>query len=153
MYKGPFRFLGANILLSMYNKPDSNYSAMDMFKITESVNKPIFFLPFEKEFIFDILFGRIKLLFILDLDDYMKVFSTVGYKAEWGSTKETTQAKEIINKRVSGMLVHKNRGIKIKVDEANDIWVFNGSLLKIFFEQIYPSYTAYSTRYYLEQKE
>jgi len=22
---------------------------------------------------------------------------------------------------------------------------------KIFFEQIYPSYTAYSTRYYLEQ--
>lgn len=32
------------------------------------------------------------------------------------------------------MLVHKNRGIKIKLDEANDIWVFNGSLLKIFFE-------------------
>lgn len=153
MYKGPFRFMGAKILQSMYNKPDGNYAAMDMFKITESVNKPIFFLPFEKEFIFDILFGRIKLLFILDLDDYMKVFSKVGYKAEWGTTKETTKAKEIINKRMSGMLVYKNRGIKIKVDDDNDIWLFNGNLLKIFFEQIYPSYTAYSTRYYLEQKE
>jgi len=153
MYKGPFRFLGAKILQSMYNKPDGNYAAVDMFKITESVNKPIFFLPFEKEFIFDILFGRIKLLFILDLDDYMKVFSRFGHKAEWGSTKETIKAKEIINKRMSGMLVYKNRGIKIKVNDSNDLWLFNGSLLKIFFEQIYPSYTAYSTRYYLEQKE
>lgn len=153
MYKGPFRFLGGKILQTMYNKPNGNSVAMDMFKITESINKPIFFLPFEKEFIFDILFGRIKLLFILDLDDYMQLYSKFGYKAEWGSTKETTKAKEIINKRMKGMLVYKNRGIKIKVDGSNDIWLFNGSLLKIFFEQIYPSYTAYSTRYYLEQME
>jgi len=116
--------------------------AVDMFKVTESVNKPIFFLPFEKEFIFDILFGRIKLLFIVDLDEYMQLYSKFGYKAEWGSTKETAKARDIINKRVGGMLVYKNRGIKIKVDDSSDIWLFNGSLLKIFFEQIYPPYTA-----------
>ncbi len=153
MYKGPFRVLGGRILQTMYNKPNGNYLPIDIFKITESINKPIFFLPFEKDFIFDILFGRIKLLFILDLDAYMELYSKFGYKAEWGNSKETTKAMEIVNKKVSGMLVYKNRGIKIKVDDSNDMWLFNGSLLKIFFEQIYPSYIAYSTRYYLEKME
>lgn len=83
----------------------------------------------------------------------MKLYEQYGYKAEWGTTKETTKASETINKRMKGLLVYKNRGIKIKVDDSNDMWLFNGSFLKIFFDQIYPSYTAYSTRYYLEQME
>lgn len=153
MYKGPFRFLGGRILQATYGKETGNYIPVDMLRIIESINKPIFFLPFEKEFIFDILFGRIKLLFILDLDDYMKLYEQYGYKAEWGTTKETTKASETINKKMKGLLVYKNRGIKIKVDDSNDMWLFNGSFLKIFFDQIYPSYTAYSTRYYLEQME
>ncbi len=51
------------------------------------------------------------------------------------------------------MLVYNNRGINIKIDDASDMWLFNGSLLKIFFEQIYPPYIAYFTRYYLKPKE
>lgn len=149
MFKGPFRFLGGKILNTMYGKAEGKFIAMDMARIVDSINTPIFFLPFEKEFIFDILFGRIKLLFILDLDDYIKVFELHGYKAEWATRKETTRAAETINKIMKGLIVRNNQGIKIKVDDSSDIWLFAGSVLKIFFNHIYPKYQAYTTRYHL----
>lgn len=145
MYKGPFRFMGRNILQNLGKHYTENYIEIDLLGVIEALNKPIFFLPFEKEFIFDILFGRVKILFLLDLDSYLNLYKAYGFKAEFASRKETMKAIESGSK---GLFMIKNRGIKITNETEEVMWLAHGTFLRIFFEQMYPSYIAYSCKYY-----
>lgn len=148
IYKGEKRFVG-HLLLKAIGEQDenSNYVIVDVMSIIESLNKPLFFLPFSPDFIFDLIFNRTKMYFMLVLDKYMELYSEFDLKAEWASRKETAKANEIA--KGYDIFKLKNRGIKIKTGAEEDIWLSNGILTRIFFEHVYPSYTAYSTHYYL----
>lgn len=149
IYKGEKRFGGHLVLKAICEQKEKpNYIIVDALSIIDSLNKPLFFLPFSPDFIFDIIFSRIKMHFMLDLDSYMELYSHYGFKAEWASRKETTKAKELA--KGYDILEYNHRGIKIKIDGDKDMWLSTGTLTRIFFEHIYPSYTAYSTKYYIE---
>ena len=150
IYKGEKRFSGHLILKAIAEdakKP--NYIIVDMLSVFKSLNKPIFFLPFNPDFIFDIIFSRTKMFFMLDLDGFIELHKEYGFVAEWADRKETARASDIAHSHDIFKL--KNRGIKIKADTGGkgDIWLSHGTLMRIFFEQTCPSYMAYSTHYYL----
>ncbi|MBP6236681.1 MAG: hypothetical protein KA270_06870 [Saprospiraceae bacterium] len=150
IYKGKKRFGGHLILKAICDQKEKpNYIIIDALSIIDSLNKPLFFLPFSPDFIFDIIFSRIKMYFMLDLDSYMELYSHYGFNAEWASRKETTKEKELA--KGYDILEHNHRGIKIKIDGDKDMWLSTGTLTRIFFEHINPSYTAYSTKYYIEK--
>ncbi len=150
LYKGYFRNIGSIVLKTLAEQSTTEYILVDFLSVVESLNKPLFTLPFEKEFIFDILFGRIKLYFLVDITAYMKIYSEYGMKAEWGSRKETMRAKEL--HKQEGMFVMNNRGVKITMESVNEeMWLFYGTFHRMIFEQIYPSYTAYSSLYHFEE--
>ncbi len=154
IYKGEHRFRGHLILkliCEQSNKP--NYIIVDVLNILKSLNKPIFFLPFSKDFIFDLIFSRTKMYFMLDLDGYMELYDEFDLSAEWASKKETAKTAEVFKNHDIFKL--NNRGIRIKPKENqdNDIWLSYGTITRIFFEHVYPSYMAYSTHYSLGQNE
>ncbi len=152
IFKGEKRFGGPIILKAIAEESKRpNYVIVDILSVFESLNKPIFFLPFTPDFIFDLIFSRTKMYFMLDLDGYIELFKDYGFTAEWANKKETAKTVGIAHD--SGIFKLNNRGIKIKSknDEEGDIWLSHGTLTRIFFEQIYPSYMAYSTNYYLQK--
>ncbi len=149
LYKGPLKFIGPSILDSIGQHSGNNFIIMDFLHVIRSLNKPLLFLPFSKDFLFDILFGRTKLFFMLNIDQYLMLFSNYGLKAEWLSRKETM--KIVDNQKNSGLFIYKNRGIKITDEATKKIMYLNvGIFSKMYFEHIYPSYTAYTCRYLLE---
>lgn len=150
IYKGEKRFGGHLILKTISEQANrSNYIIIDSLRVLESLSKPIFFLPFSPDFIFDLIFGRVKMYMMLDLDGYIELFNKYDLTAEWASRKETARTKKLA--KGYDIFEINNRGIKIrsKTDDSVDIWMSNGTLNRIFFEHVYPSYMAYSTLYYL----
>ena len=151
IYKGDKRFAGHLILKSIGEKDGKqNYVIVDVLSIMDSLNKPLFFLPFSPDFIFDLIFSRTKMYFMLDLDKYMELYPQFDLKAEWATTKETAKAFELA--KGYDLFKLNNRGIKITLNDDQDIWLSPGTLTRIFFEHVYPSYMAYTTHYYIENK-
>jgi hypothetical protein len=151
IYKGEKRFAGHLILKTIGEKDGKqNYVIVDALSIMDSLNKPLFFLPFSPDFLFDLIFSRIKMYFMLDLDKYMELYNQFDLKAEWATKKETAKAIELGKGYDLFKLNH--RGIKIKLNDDQDIWLSHGTLTRIFFEHVYPSYMAYTTHYYIENK-
>lgn len=150
IYKGEKRFDGHLVLKAIAEEAKRpNYIMIDMLSVFKSLNQPIFFLPFSVDFIFDIIFSRTKIFLMLDLDGYIELYKNYGFVAEWASRKETSKVSEIVH----GHDIFKlnNRGIRIKVDGGeSEMWLSHGTLTRIFFEQIYPSYMAYSANYHLK---
>ena len=144
IYKGAFRFLGEEILKGLAEQKTKNYIIQDIRGVLNSLNRPLFFMPFPKEFIFDILFGRVNFLMLLDLDAFMELFNKLGYKAEWATRKETMKAVESYSKDIFKL---DNKGIKITIDNSHEMWLTPGTLSRVFFEFINPAYIAYSTKY------
>ncbi len=153
IYKGEKRFGGHLILKAICEQDNKlNYVIVDILRVLESLNKPIFFLPFSPDFIFDLIFGRIKMYFMLDLDGYIELYKQYDLTAQWASKKETAKMNEFA--KDYDIFKHKDRGIKIISSRYTnvDMWLSYGTLTRIFFEHNYPSYTAYTTHYYLNQK-
>ena len=143
LFKGEKRFAGDSLLQGIAEqKKIENYFLMDVMNTLNSLNKPIFFLPFSPAFIFDILFGRVKMLFMLDLDKFISLHHQFGIRAEWASKKETHKVKE--QGKGYDIFEFKNRGIKIESEsKESTTWIGFGTLTRIFFEHIPPSYMAY----------
>jgi hypothetical protein len=151
IYKGHIDFIGHTILDQIGKELGRNYFIVDMRSIVQSLNKPIFTLPFEKQFIFDILFGRVSLLFMVDIDAYIKLAAEMGFVLEWASARETIGVKTA-NKNAE-IFVFNNKGISVRrADQPAEqkTWLSYGVFLKMMFEQIYPSYTIYGFNYLLE---
>ena len=150
IYKGEKRFIGSRLLTTIAEQAGSDkYIIIDVLKTIGSLNKPIFFLPFSPDFIFDILFSRIKIYYMLEIQSFLELYSKFGFKAKWASTIETAKAQTLA--KDYGIFTYKNRGIKITSQEKDELegwWLSHGSFLRIFFEHIYPSYVAYATHYY-----
>jgi hypothetical protein len=153
--KGPFRDGGPTLLKSIAEQKGFRYVIINYLQVMESLNRPIVNLPFTTDFIFDILFGRVMVLMMLDLDAYIALAYEVGLKAEWASRKETAKMKD----RGAGksIFLHDNQAIRVTIDAPPDalpmdmpVYVTGGMLTKIFFDFIMPSYTLYSYWYYFE---
>jgi hypothetical protein len=156
IYKGPFRHEGARLLKIMAQQSGARHIVIDYMQVLESLNKPIMNLPFTSDFIFDVLFGRIDIFMMLDLDKYMELAGKVGLHAEWATRKETARVKDEMGQK--GLFLQDNQAIRITfqtppeldVPKDMEIWFSGGVLSKIFFEHIMPSYTLYSYWYYFE---
>ncbi|HWB95004.1 MAG TPA: hypothetical protein VG605_24280 [Puia sp.] len=153
--KGPFRDGGPILLKSIAEQKGFRYIIINYLQVLESLNRPIVNLPFTTDFIFDILFGRVIVLMMLDLDAYIALASEVGLRAEWASRKETAKMKD----RGAGksIFLNDNQAIRVTVNLPSDtlpedmtIYISAGMLTKIFFDFIMPSYTLYSYWYYFE---
>lgn len=148
MYKDHFRFIGPKILKSLGEANSENFMTFNYLNVINSLNRPLFYLPFESEFIFDLLFGRATLHFMLDLDKFLMLYERYGLKAEWGSRKESHKARELIGK---SMFLRENKGIKIMQEDTKEaIWLADGTFLKMFFDAVQPAYIAYSANYNFE---
>ncbi|EDM38891.1 hypothetical protein PBAL39_22500 [Pedobacter sp. BAL39] len=152
LYEGPFRRLGPLLLKSMGDQHGGNYIIVDFLSIIKSLHKPLFFLPFPRVFLFDIIFGRVKLFFMLEIEKYLKLFEAFEMQAEWLSKKETMKVVE--GEKDHGVFIYQNRAIRIKHKGTNlESIVSTGLFGKMFFEHILPSYTAYTQSYFLDKND
>ncbi len=152
LYHGPLRFAGPGILESIAKYKKFNYILVNFLHIVKSLNKPLFFLPFPQEFIYDILFRRVDLYFMLDLDSFLKLFSEFNMTAKWVSRKETM--KIVKENKGREIFVHKNQCISVTHNVSKkSMYLSIGILNKIYFEHIYPSYAAYTILYYFSEVE
>lgn len=155
IYKGEMRFGGPELLKAIAKTNNKqNIIIIDILNIIKSLNKPIFFLPFTLDFIFDLIFSRIKMYFMLDLDNYIELYKEFDLVAEWGTRKETAKMNDF--GKGFDILKVNNRGIKIKYVNQNkteEVWLSVGTVYRIIFEQIYPSYMAYSAHYSIGMTE
>lgn len=113
----------------------------DFVSIIHQIQKPLFFRPFKKDFIFDILFNRVKIYFALSLDALIEFYNDYGVKAEWASEKATMQLKQQ-QKNMNTFELNK-RGIIITPPNGEQIWLGKGTIAKIIYEHYLPSYMIY----------
>jgi hypothetical protein len=148
IYKGPFRFIGAKLLKAVGGIHSENCILINYLTVLQSLNKPFFTLPFEREHVFDILFGRMTLYFLLDLDAFIALAPKVGMNARWATVKETNKAKPKMRK---GLFIYKGSGIMLAMKEDVDfkepMFLAVGSIHKIIYEHIDPAYVMYSFHY------
>jgi hypothetical protein len=147
MYKGPMKLLGPGILKGLAKQAEFTYVLANYKTVIRSLNRPIFSLPFSPELIYDILFDRVDLIFMINLDGYISLFKHFGLSAKWVSRKET--AKILEQNKEAQIFVHQNRCICIEDEKkTKTMYLSLGILQRMFFEFILPSYTAYMTLYY-----
>lgn len=154
IYKGEMRLVGPELLKSIAKSNNKqNIIIIDILNIIKSLNKPIFFLPFTPDFIFDLIFSRIKMYFMLDLDSYIELYKEFDLVAEWATRKETAKTNDF--GKGFDILKVNNRAIKIKFVNQDEVgaWLSVGTVYRIIFEQIYPSYMAYSAHYLTDMKK
>jgi hypothetical protein len=152
LYKGSFRHLGPFILKSLGDHHGGKYIIVDFISIIKSLHRPLLFLPFPKDFLFDILFGRIKLFFMLEIEPYMQLFEAFDMKAEWLSKKETMKAVE--GRKDHGAFIFNHQAIQVTDNKTQqDSVIATGLFGKMFFEHILPSYTAYTQAYFLQKED
>ncbi|MBS1666321.1 MAG: hypothetical protein JST58_02995 [Bacteroidetes bacterium] len=148
MYKGPMKLMGPGILKGIAKQGEFTYILANYRSIVRSLNRPVFSLPFSHELVYDILFDRVDLIFMIDLDSYLKLFEMFELTARWLSRKET--AKVLEEHKGSQIFVYEHQCICIEDKEkTTTMYLSIGMLQKIYFEFILPSYTAYSSLYYL----
>jgi len=147
MYKGPMKIMGAGILKGIAKQGEFTYVLANYRSVVRSLNRPVFSLPFSHELVYDILFDRTDLVFMIDLDNYLKFFEIFELTARWLSRKET--AKVLGQNKNNQIFVHEHRCICIEDKEkTKTMYISIGMLQKMYFEFILPSYTAYSNLYY-----
>jgi len=149
LYKGPMKLIGPRILMGIATHGNFAYVLANYRSVIRSLNRPIFSLPFSPELIYDILFDRVDLIFMIDLDGYIRIFDHFGLTARWQSRKET--AKLLEQHKGEQIFVHKHRCICIEDKEkTKTMYLSLGILQRMYFEFILPSYTAYITLYYFD---
>lgn len=101
----------------------------------KALGTPLFFWPFSKELIMDILMGRTLMLLMLDVDKFMEL---VGDTCQFASRKETAKATEMFKSKM--LCIFDNQAIKY----GENAFLCQGTIAKILFNQITPSYMAYA---------
>ena len=136
MYRGEKRYLGAELLKTLMQKQfEKNYPVFDyMGSFLAPAIEPIFLKPFDKQIIFDIAFGRIKVFLSLHFDKLFDVFASRGIHAKWLSRSETAKLK----KSGHDVLSLHNQAIAIK-SRSLDLVLGDIFLGDILYNNVYPS--------------
>ena len=144
LYKGEKRFLGKYILKQIAKTQDIKYPIIiDARSAMQSLDCPLFFLPFSKELIMDIVMGRVIMLLMLDINNFMKLYERFGCKSTWVSRKETMKIKESLQNNT--LFVCDNKSISITNIHRITMILDSGTFCKILFDHIRPMYIAYSS--------
>nr|WP_294991441.1 hypothetical protein [uncultured Sediminibacterium sp.] len=151
IYNGPLKFVGPKILESIAKQHNSRHVIVNYRHVIRSLHRPIFSLPISPDLVYDILFGRVNVYFMIELDAYFKLFPEYGLKARWLSRKETAKLNDQ-HKNIE-LFIQDHHGILISDEgESLTMYLTVGMLGKMYFELIYPSYTAYSCLYHFHDK-
>lgn len=75
------------------------------------ISEPIFIKPLKDEYKFDIVFGRVRVMIVINFDKLFNAFKDFGVIAKWLSKSETHKYKETIS---SGLLIIDNKAIGLK---------------------------------------
>lgn len=131
-YRGDMRNVGKNILETIGGE---NVVIIDYLSVVNSLNKPIYFMNVSIPLLFDIVFSRVKVFMMLDLNKFIDLLNFFEIKSSWGTKKETA---EIRKSKGNGIVCRDNKGIKMIVNET-EIWLSYSLLTRMFFENQTPS--------------
>lgn len=147
LYKGEKRAIGSHLLKAIATEQGKEkVFIVDARKAMDSLECPLFLLPFSKELIMDLVMGRVLMFLMLDLDGFLSLYDHYGIKWNWLSTKKTHKIKEQIGHE--DMVMWENKAIEYKASDDNkSVVLCMGSLQKIFFDHIRPSYVAFSATF------
>lgn len=151
LYKGHMRFGGYKILEGIAKEKGCRYVMADYRSVVHSLNRPAFTLPFSPGLVYDILFRNVIMVYMLNLDAYLKLYDELGVQTRWLTKKETGRLRT--NKQFKQLFIHDGQAIEILTGKKEEsMYLFYGTLQRIFFELIYPSYIAYTSLYYLQSR-
>jgi hypothetical protein len=111
------------------------------------LKEPLFFKPFAKEIIFDLLLGRLKIMISLNLNRLIELFTSKGLKAKWLSKKEPQKQIEKSDKR-SRPFVCERQAIQIETPNAKLV-LGDTFIIKLLFDNLTPDALVNT---YLEMK-
>lgn len=101
-------------------------------------SSPYFFTnELSEDDIFDLLFGRLKILIFWDIQRFGEIISSYGFRFELSSKKETEDLRKELGRFTFPL--YNNRAIQIKSSKGHDFTILGGILDKIFFEFIRPT--------------
>ena len=150
LYKEKWILLGKPVLeIIAKDEEISHKLIVDARSVMKSPDTPLLFLPFSKQLILDILMGRVIMYLMLDIDKYTKNYELFGAQCTWASKKETQKIKEEI-KNIS-LYTDNNQAIRIKNVHGIESFLTMGTLTKILFNHISPTYVAYSSTFYTKE--
>jgi arsenate reductase-like glutaredoxin family protein len=141
-YKRLMKREGASLLSSLAQTLFGNNVITVNFRdgLREPMCEPIFLKQFREEDIFDIIFNRASVSFVLNLDRVIESFRERGAKASWLSSEETSKLIQQSKSKYERPFVFKatNRVIAVENEEWS-LYVGDGSLRRIFFDSVLPS--------------
>ncbi|OFX54514.1 MAG: hypothetical protein A2046_02775 [Bacteroidetes bacterium GWA2_30_7] len=82
------------------------------------ITEPIYSKPILDDFKFDIIFGRVKIVMVINYDKVIELFNEVGFKTKWLSRKETHKLKENKDSPKS-LIIIDNRAIQTEYKGIN----------------------------------
>lgn len=138
MYKNDFLDKG-EILMKCISKEQTgkDYPLFSYLQqLYHPLKEPIFYKPFGKEILFDIIFDRLKILLIIDFDSLIEFFNIHGVEARWLTKKETIL--HIEGNKKNRPFVWGNRGIVIKTEESQ-IVLGDNFIIRLIYDNLYPS--------------
>lgn len=80
---------------------------------------------------------------MLDVDKFMKLFEFYGTICSWTSRKEATKIKE--GTKNLNLYIDDNRAIKMKNANGVEAIMAMGTITKMLFNHIKPTYIAYAS--------
>ena len=150
LYKNKWKMLGRPLLDKIAKDQNIEHKLIaDARSVMKTMDCPLLFLPFSRQLIIDILFGKVMMFLMLDIDKFMKLFEYYGTTCSWTSRKEATKINE--STKNLNLYLDGNRAIKMRNAHGVESIMTMGVLAKILFNHIRPTYMAYSSNYYTKE--
>ena len=150
LYKNKWKMLGKPLLeIIAKDQKIEHKIIVDARSAMKTMDCPLLFLPFSKQLIIDILLGKVLMFLMLDIDKFMELYKYYGTTCFWTSRKEAT--KLIEGTKNLNLYIEGNRAIKMKNAHGVETVMAMGTLTKILFNHIKPTYIAYSSSFHTAQ--
>ncbi|MGM1052867.1 MAG: hypothetical protein ACQEXO_10765 [Pseudomonadota bacterium] len=137
-YRGKFRLFSDSIFDAWFDKCSGNskFPKCNLIGCMSSpLALPVLSRGIPKEFMFDILFGRVVVRLGLDLDEFINLCNSMGLKARWSTRKEA----EKIKKDTKGLLSYTvNKKMVLIESPHGEVPLSDGVLLRIFYHGMSP---------------
>ncbi len=147
LYKNKWKIFGKLLLENIAKDQHIEHKVIvDARSSMKTMDCPLLFMPFSKQLIIDILLGKVLMYLMLDIDKFMKLFEFYGTRCSWTSRKEATKIKE--GTKNLNIYLDNNRAIKMKNANGVEAIMAMGTITKIIFNHIKPTYIAYASNYY-----
>ena len=149
LYKGYWKYLGVHVLKQIAKAQGIAHPfIVDCRSVMHSLDEPIFYLPFSRATIMDIVSEKAIMYLMLDLDKFMALYSEYGAESTWISHKAASKIGITPDPTLSFEFNHKL--IKIKNIHGVEYILAKGSICKILFDHIRPRYVALSSMFLRE---